>query len=141
MKRILYLAVAGIFSGLLLGAFLKIVQAVSGKRVYTLLLNVDYFPVLQNWELGEVAEFMLHLAVSVALVFVLYAAFVRCGWSAKFFPYVVANVLIGALLFLTTLLSNRTPELIDGVAFLYWLAGHLVYGVVLGILLSRIKKD
>lgn len=125
----------------MLGAFLKIVQAVTGKQVYTLLLNVDYLPVIKNWELGEGLEFTLHLGVSVMLVFVLYTVFVRRGLSENFSPYVVANVLIGALLFLTTSFSNRTPEFTDGAAFLYWLAGHLVYGVVIGILISRIKKD
>lgn len=139
MKIFVKLAVIGIFSGLILGGFLKAVQQLTTIPVYVLLLNVDYFPVIQDWQMNEMQEFFLHMVVSVGLVIVLYVTLGRLEIHRKIHPYITMNVLIGGLLFLTTVLSDRTPALLDRTAFIYWMVGHLIYGVVVGILIT--KKD
>jgi hypothetical protein len=61
----------------------------------------------------------------------------RNRWSPRAnFSFIVAiSLLIGILLFPTTMLSTRTPELTDFGALFYWIIGHVLYGGVLGFLL------
>ncbi|UJL46118.1 hypothetical protein KFZ58_17425 [Virgibacillus sp. NKC19-16] len=136
MKIFLNLVVIGIVSGLVLGGVLKTVEQLTGKLVYTLLLNVDYFPVIQDWPLNEVQDFLLHIVVSVGLVIVLYFTLD----NGKIHHYIVMSVLIGGLLYLTTAFSGRTPALTDVTALMYWLMGHLIYGIIVGILIVLMKK-
>jgi len=72
MKRFSKLLGIGIISGLILGGILGIVQQFTNKKVYLLLMNVDYIPIVKDWNVGPVMGFMFHLIVSVAIVFVLY---------------------------------------------------------------------
>ncbi|WP_373894102.1 hypothetical protein ACUL41_01715 [Virgibacillus natechei] len=137
MKIFVKLVVMGILSGLVLGGYLKIVEQLTAKQVYTLLLNVDYLPIIQDWSLSEIQEFSLHMVVSVWLAIALYFIL----GSDKIFPYVILSVLIGALLYLTTVLSDQTPLLTDTAAFVYWLMGHLIYGIIIGILASQVGID
>jgi uncharacterized membrane-anchored protein YitT (DUF2179 family) len=60
-------AFAGIVSGIFLGLILKLVEYVTGLKVYTLLLNVDYVPLLRNYEITELGEFALHIVISIIL--------------------------------------------------------------------------
>lgn len=133
LKRLTGVAIVGLVAGLIFGVFLKIIEQLTGKKVYTLLLNVDYFPVLKNIKLNEGVEFSFHLMVSVILTIVLYYVLRRYHHHHHDVIYYVSlNSLIGAVLFLTTGLSNRTPELLDVTAFLYWLLGHVLFGFLIG---------
>ncbi|CAM3958823.1 hypothetical protein [Mesobacillus zeae] len=60
-------AAAGLVSGVFLGLFLKVIEFSTSEKVYTLLLNVDYVPVLKRYQFSELVEFVLHLIVSVVL--------------------------------------------------------------------------
>ncbi|MCM3093311.1 MULTISPECIES: hypothetical protein [unclassified Cytobacillus] len=57
----------GLLSGLFLALFLKMIELSTGVKVYTLLLNVDYFPILKNYHFPESIEFVFHLIISVLL--------------------------------------------------------------------------
>ncbi len=122
---------AGLVSGIVLGLLLKAVQYATGALVYTLLLNIDFVPLLPQ-RLPETFEFALHLVVALALG-VLY----RFGIEYWRHPW-LAGIAIGAasslLFFPLTMLSTRVPEITDMTAYMYWLAGHLVYGAVLGMM-------
>lgn len=129
---------AGIASGIFLGLFLRMIEHVTSLEVYTLLLNVDYVPVLKELKLPELIEFALHLVISV-LLSILLAIFLKSkNWPrARSLSWVSLLCLaVGLLLYPTTVLSNRTPELTDLNALLFWLAGHLLYGIALGWLLT-----
>ncbi|AYB46176.1 hypothetical protein [Paenibacillus lautus] len=130
---------AGIAAGILLGLFLKIIEHITSLGVYTLLLNVDYVPLLKELKLSELVEFALHLAISILLSIAL-AIFLKQknssrGRSLSWVSLVCLAV--GLLLYPTTVLSDRTPELSDPAALLFWLAGHLLYGIALGWLLTE----
>ncbi|MFD1172593.1 hypothetical protein [Oceanobacillus picturae] len=139
MKR-LSLAFIGIISGLFLGAFLWVVQIITTKNVYTLLINVDYIPVLKEWNMHPITELVLHLIVSVIVVFLLYAIFKRWNMQYRVLPYVLANGVIGVLLYGTTAFSTRTPDLLDYFAIFCWILGHLLYGVIVGIFLQKLER-
>ncbi len=104
-------AVAGLISGTVLGLMLKIMQGFSGHRVYRLLLNADYVPLLNRFRLGEAAEFVIHLLISAVLCLILGLIWQRRAArrepSAREMASVTAliGLLIGALLYPTTLLS------------------------------------
>lgn len=133
LKRLILI---GIVAGGIFGLLLKGIQQLNGKRVYTLLLNVDYFPLLKDWELNEVVEFLLHIAVSIIVVWILYVGLRKIGYEQRISPYIWINILIGGLLYFTTTFSERTPELTDMVAFIYWLGGHIIFGALVGILVK-----
>lgn len=139
-KHIMKATGIGILSGLLLSFMLKGIQQLTGDKVYTLLLNVDYFPILKHIQFSEPVEVLFHLIVSVILCIIITYFYIHSG--SFFSRYVVwmtmlLNVVIGMLLFPTTTFSERTPELMDGSAFFWWLAGHAVYGVVAGFFIRR----
>ena len=62
---------AGFISGLFLGLFLKVIQHQFGIKVYTLLLNVDYIPVLKEIKFPEIIEFSFHLLISIVFEFLI----------------------------------------------------------------------
>lgn len=134
---------SGLAAGILLGLLLKMIEYFTSLKVYTLLLNIDYLPILQQLKLSEFTEFALHLVISVLLSGVL-AVFLKhkeWSWSTILFFVTVVCVLVGLLIYPTTALSERTPDLFDSSAILLWLAGHLVYGIALGSFLGRIYRE
>jgi hypothetical protein len=129
--------IAGIVSGVFLGLVLKWLQILTDKAVYTLLLNVDYIPIIKEWKLSELMEFNLHLIISilVALVFFYLILHFRLFKKHIVLAVTLASILIGLLLFPSTALSTRTPEITDFMALFYWQIGHALYGLMLGIFL------
>lgn len=123
--------------------FLKIIQSITSLKVYTLLLNIDYIPILKDIKLSEVVEFGLHMVISIGLAFVinLYLSRTELGKEAIHRFVISVSLIVGLLLFPTTLLSERTPPITSTFAFLFWMAGHWIYGLVLGRVLSIKEGD
>ncbi|WP_077247796.1 hypothetical protein [Bacillus sp. FJAT-27225] len=119
----------------MLGLFLKAAQGFTGTNVYVLLLNVDYIPILNRIAFPESVEFGFHLFISILISVILGAR----PHSKAF--YIFAGMVIGVVLYPTTLLSNRTPGLLDFKAMFYWLVGHALYGYVLSIFYTKTKHE
>ncbi|WP_145333433.1 hypothetical protein [Paenibacillus xylanexedens] len=122
--------ITGIVGGVFLGLFLKAVQTITGEKVYTLLLNIDFVPGLPP-RLPEWIEFSLHLAVSVVIgIFYIW-------WVRRSGRPVSRGIFLGAassLLYLPlSPLSSRVPDWNDTGAILYWVVGHLLFGTLLGL--------
>src|SRR5690625_3967958 len=130
----------GAVSGFILGGCLGLVQHVTHKKVYTLLMNVDYIPVVKDWQVGSIIDFSFHLIVSVAIVFILYFMLKKLKRRRKITISMLANVVIGSLVFLVTGLSERTPAVTDAVAFSYWIVGHAIYGASVGMMIILMNK-
>ncbi|MFC2949001.1 hypothetical protein [Virgibacillus sediminis] len=133
--KLLKIAAAGMIAGALLGFFLKWCEHITGKAVYTLLLNIDYLPLLSDWKLNELGEFFLHLIVSAAVAPALYLLFSTWGWEKKASAYVLGSTVIGLVYYPFTMLSERTPALLDAASILLWLLGHILFGSILAVLL------
>ena len=133
--------VAALVSGVVLGLFLKIVEYVTDTRVYTLLLNVDYIPVLKDYHFPEGIEFSFHLIISLLITSCLFILRNRLNWTntALLVYSTISQLVIGCVLFPTTILSDRTPAITDALAFAWWLIGHILYGLIVGILLRKSK--
>jgi len=127
--------IAGLIAGLVLGLFLKWLEALTGIRVYTLLLNVDYLPFLRFSELGD---FLLHMIVSIPLAMILYWLAWKKHWRQPVIgQMLLCSLVVGIFLYPLTLLSERTPALFSLGAILLWLLGHMIYGLVLGLLYPK----
>jgi hypothetical protein len=143
-KTVLYKGtLSGIIAGILLGASLKIVEAVTGHQVYTLLLNVDFIPVIGRVSWPEYIEFIFHLLVSIILGIIFY--YLAGKWRLKTYQsfYLAAALTVPALFLyfpLSLLAIKEVPEIGDWTAFSYWAAGHLVYLVSLTKMYSFSKK-
>jgi hypothetical protein len=133
--------IAWLTSGLLMAGYLRLIESITDNKVYTLLLNVDYLPVLKNATGIEWLELSLHMIVALAITWILSTFLLpRCSTEKQFLNYVIAfSILIGILLYPSTVLSNRTPALFDAEAWFWWLSSHLIYGISLGFLLANKK--
>lgn len=138
IRQIIKLIIIGIISGVLLGALLKGIDIITGKKVYILLLNVDYIPIIGEIAMPEWVEFILHLIVSIGLVIVLYYCIEIVRLKNIVLVCTITCGVIGAGLYLTTALSTRTPELTDGISFIYWFISHILYGIIVGLMLKYI---
>lgn len=134
--------IGGLLSGIALGLFLKFIQSVTNLKVYTLLLNVDYIPFIKQIKLPEIVEFGLHMVISIILAVVLNMYINRKGIQNEAIHRFVLKVslIVGLLLYPTTILSERTPSITNAYASLAWMAGHWIYGLVLGRILAIKEK-
>lgn len=134
-------ALAGIVSGISLGLILKLVEYITGLKVYTLLLNVDYVPVLRNYEMTELGEFALHLVISIILAIAIQAYLQKKEWDTRKKRRFITqlSISVGVILYPTTMLSDRTPEFTSTYSFLTWIIAHALYGKVLGYTLVSKK--
>lgn len=131
--------VGGLISGIVLGLFLKLTQSLTNLKVYTLLLNVDYVPILKNMNLPEIIEFGFHMVISVVLAIGINFYITKKELHKEtILSFVIkVSLVVGLLLFPTTLLSERTPSITNIYAFIFWMVGHWFYGFVLGRVLSN----
>ncbi|MEH7886881.1 hypothetical protein V7654_21490 [Bacillus sp. JJ1609] len=137
--QIVKAGMAGIISGVILGLILKIVEYITNLKVYLLLLNVEYVPVLKNYEIPEAGEFGIHLVISILLAISIQAYMLKKAWGIKRKERftVFLSIAVGVLLYPTTMLSERTPEITSIYAFLFWISAHALYGWILGTMLKK----
>lgn len=130
----------GILSGLILGGFLYVFQQWTAIPVYTLLMNVDYFPVLKDVYLPSWLEFSLHLLVSIMIVSLLFFVLEKWNLSGWVWVYLLVNIGIGLIIFPTTMLSDRTPEIDQTGAWILWIVGHAIYGFSVWVMYMFVKR-
>ncbi|WP_368653418.1 hypothetical protein AB4Y30_17240 [Ornithinibacillus sp. 4-3] len=141
MKKHMMLWSIALLAGTVFGLFMKGIESFTGKEVYVLLLNIDYFPIIKNISFNEFQEFLLHLLVSLAVVYCLYYGMQRYQIRRIVWTCVWLNVLIAIFLYGTTAFSSRTPEITDAWAFMYWLLGHVIYGLLVGFGIRQYRKS
>lgn len=131
--------IASFVAGCLFGAFFKAVENLTGSRVYTLLVNVDYIPILKNYRFPEGIEFSFHLVISWFITAIVFAIRHKYKWNnvTLIKNSVLIQIFIGCMLFPTTIFSNRTPTFTDYDALFWWLVGHVLYGIMVGTLLRK----
>lgn len=142
IKGIILSSVYGLIGGFVLTFLFKWLESVTGEKVYIILLNIDYIPIIGNIAFPEWIEVAFHLIVSIAVALGFYIMYLlRPYWKKRALAICsIVSVVIGIALFPTTALSDRTPDLTNRVALFYWLAGHAVFGAVLGIFFKLEKK-
>jgi hypothetical protein len=135
----------GIISGFFLGLLLKWIQYVTDSLVYTLLLNVDFIPIIGTIDWSEPIEFLFHVVISIVIAFsfVFIVNFYKI--STRIFPMLfISFVLCLPTFFLYFVLSSlaikEVPDWNDWLAFTYWTISHLIYVGLLPILYNIIVK-
>ena len=99
-----------------------------------MLLNVDFVPFLPQ-PLPEAFEFALHLLFSIglALAYAVVVSRVPAARRRAFALGIAAGLAAAPLYFPLAALSDRVPAIGDALAILWWTAGHLLYGILLGL--------
>ncbi|KHE73269.1 hypothetical protein [Halobacillus sp. BBL2006] len=126
----------GTTSGIVLGMYMWYVELVTGKKIYTLLMNVDFIPVIGNIDWPVVMEWLFHMVISWAIGILYAYVFMhkrlrdtnRNRWLLSI------GLTAGAAITyvpLTLLAIKETPALTDEIAILYWLIGHILYAITL----------
>ncbi|MTH52582.1 hypothetical protein GKZ89_04115 [Bacillus mangrovi] len=125
---------SGLAGGFILGFLLKWIQAATGIKVYTLLLNIDF---IYPKPLPEWVEFAIHLVVAVfiGIGYVYLSSRLKIQGFGKRFAFALILTLPALLLYfpLSLLAIKDVPGVWDVTAFGYWCLGHLgfVGGMVL----------
>jgi hypothetical protein len=120
----------GIISGLILGLILKMIEGLTNQKVYTLLLNIDFIPLLGAIKWPETVEFIFHLIVSWFLGLIFYYLSERWRYEYKQRWLLSAILSFPAILMyfpLSTLAIKEVPDATNMEAFLYWFVAHLLF--------------
>lgn len=137
--RLLHLKLwlGSIVTGTIFGFLALAVENKTNVKVYTLLMNVDYIPILKGFSFPVWVEFSYHLIVCIVITYALYFIARHVRWTKRqvFHVSIGVNVLIAFLLFPTTALSERTPSWTSIEALGWWVVLHAFYGVLVGIFL------
>ncbi|TWT04759.1 hypothetical protein [Planomicrobium sp. CPCC 101079] len=134
----------GLWSGLMMGFLLKWIQSITGVNVYSLLLNVDFIPLVGAVDWSEPVEFAFHVATSLILG-VVYV------YIAKRRPYSFGQLALLSLILCVPLyllyfplailaVNPEIPGAADGEAFLYWVFAHFAYALALPILYKAFER-
>src|SRR5699024_5788742 len=117
--------IVGILTSFVLGFFLKILELITDLKVYTLLLNIDFIPILGNINFPEWIEFSFHIIILVILTYIFYYFVVKNNWRWQniLFYLSLGNMLIDLLIYIISLLSFITQTLFS----IYVLIFFLVY--------------
>ena len=126
---------AGAISGIALGFLLKAIEAITGKLVYTLLLNVDFIPIIGQINWPEWIEFVFHLFISL-IIGVIYSIgssryFSKQRKAQAILAYILTLPTVFLYFPLTYLAIKPTPGLWDFTAITYWTLGHVIYAAIL----------
>ncbi|MGG2061066.1 hypothetical protein [Priestia megaterium] len=125
----------GMLSGIILGLCLKWIEWLTGKQVYTLLLNVDFIPMIGPIQWPEWVEFVFHLliAAAIGIVFVYIVGKLNNMSIRKIVlcSFLLTLPTIPLYFPLTLLALKPTPAVDDAVAIFYWTTGHLIFAAAL----------
>lgn len=143
MKKIWSWTLVSVLAGIVLGVYLKAVQFVTGIKVYLLLLNIDYIPVLNRLNFWEMGEFILHLAASIIIGNVLQWGITKWRLVRKqqFLIIISASLIVAIAYYPVIILFEQTLGLLSIIAFTWWISGHLLYGFSLFYLQTIIAKN
>jgi len=142
MKKILlYGSISGIIASLVIGFYFKWIERIFHIKVYTLLLNIDYFPILKHIHFSEMIEFLFHIIVSIIIATILLFITHYFKWSRQQIGLriILISMFIGLIIYPTTILSERTPEITSLLAISHWIIGHLLYGISLAVSFTLMK--
>ncbi|PAV29122.1 hypothetical protein CIL05_13565 [Virgibacillus profundi] len=131
------LLLTGITAGAILAVSLKIVQLITGNTASILLYNMDYIPLLKKWDSVTGAGLLFHFVTCIVSVVVLYYFLKLFSLEQKVRLYVVIYTIGGAILFFLSALSETPPAYSDMAAWIYWTAGHAVFGIFVGLFIKK----
>lgn len=135
----------GILSGIVLGLLLKLIESISQIHIYTLLLNVDFIPIINQIEWSEPIEFLFHIVISICIsfVFIFFADLLNLQNSLGklwLLSLILCLPTLGLYFVLSLLAVQEVPAWNDWQVFTYWTIAHLIYAWVLALLYLKTQK-
>ena len=136
----------GILSGIVLGLLLKLIESISQIHIYTLLLNVDFIPIINQIEWSEPIEFLFHIVISICIsfVFIFFADLLNLQNSLGklwLLSLILCLPTLGLYFVLSLLAVQEVPAWNDWQVFTYWTIAHLIYAWVLALLYLKTLKN
>ncbi len=123
---------SGFISGVVLGIFLKLVEIVTQIKVYTLLLNVDFIPIIRRQAWPESIEFFFHLLIA-CFIGLIFGALLLKRTNRYKLAILLTLPAIPLYVPLTMLSIKETPSIHDLNAILWWTAAHLLFAITLAL--------
>lgn len=127
--------IIGTVAGAALGIFLWVIEKFTREMVYTLLMNVDFIPLLGGVQLPSIMEWLFHLIISwgISMIFVFFVRGGRFATKLRKWLLVLFLATVAGLSYfpLTILAKTETPSFFDFEAIFYWTAGHILFAVLL----------
>ncbi|MGD6833162.1 hypothetical protein ACQCT5_13415 [Sutcliffiella halmapala] len=129
-------ALTGFISGSIMGLAMKGLEAIFSKKIYILLLNVDFIPFIGSRNLPEIVEFLLHVLIAV-FIGIIFAWLMERKANSKTSPYFWSFLLTLPTVFLyfplTILAKKDTPPVDDLISFSLWTIGHILFAILIPI--------
>ncbi|MFC4386837.1 hypothetical protein ACFOZ1_03340 [Gracilibacillus marinus] len=128
----------GTISGLLLGGILYGLDILFHKKIYVLLMNVDFIPIFQGKQLPLLVEWSFHLIISFIIVWIYLLLWCRLGNNMKRLYFsVLLGIVAGISYFpLTIVAIKATPAINDFFAIILWFSAHVIYGLSMYLLVK-----
>jgi hypothetical protein len=121
----------GSIAGLVLSGWMFLWQQLTGIRVYILLLNVDFIPVLKQVEWNQLMLNFFHLIISWVIVLVYIVMKKKLTVNNWLIGLVISAAVACVYFPLVALAVKPVPSVGDEYALLIWYTGHLFYGIFL----------
>ncbi|AQQ53836.1 hypothetical protein [Planococcus lenghuensis] len=134
----------GFWSGFILAGVLRWLEALTGKQVYSLLLNIDFLPFVTSGDWSETGLFVLHIGLSVVIgiVYVFLAKRQRYTFGQLFLISFLVGLPFFLLYFpLAALAVEPLVSPLDLNAFLYWTFGHFTFILALPVLYKLFERE
>ncbi|MGE7602268.1 hypothetical protein ACQKL5_07120 [Peribacillus sp. NPDC097675] len=128
----------GLFNGLLLGSITKWFELLSGLKVYQLLLNVDFIPVVGEFHWNEAWLFTFHLITSLFIT-MSYAYMIRRRRIVRRLPFALLFIVPAVLLYFPLSFLSKIGGLLpfDLSAFSLWALSHFIYALFLPLSIQK----
>jgi len=132
----------GVLSGFMMGLLLKLCEFLTDIKVYTLLLNVDFIPLIGRIAWDEPIEFFFHLLMSIVIAFVFIISVNFLRMKAQFvslwlISFIICLPAICSFFILANLTNKDVPQWNDWSAFSYWCLAHVFYMWMLPLLYKK----
>lgn len=135
METFLMLILIGAISGIILAGVMKLVRIVTGNKADILLYNMDYIPVLKQWDHLKVTGLIFHYVTCIASAVILYYLLIPFDLVYAIWPYIFVFTLGGSILYFLSALTRTPPDHRDWISWFNWTASHSIFGFAVGVLI------
>jgi drug/metabolite transporter (DMT)-like permease len=129
-------ALTGFISGSIMGLAMKCMEAIFSKKIYILLLNVDFIPYTGSRNFPEFVEFLFHVLLA-GFIGIIFACLMERKANTQKSPHIWSFLLTLPTVFLyfplTILAKKETPPVDDLISFALWTIGHILFAILLPI--------
>lgn len=139
--RLIKLMTTGIIGGVTLTFVMYFINIATGNKAYILLYNVDYIPILRQFQDSTIVGFVFHFVFCMISVIVLFYLLKYFHIENYFLPYLFTYSIGSAILYFLSFLTNKPPLSSDEVSWLYWTMSHILFGIVVGLLIKYWVND